>query len=41
MVGLKENAKGRQVGFLSVILKEGNEFLLAKSLKFSEVSACF
>lgn len=37
MVGLKENAKARQVGFLSGTLREGSVYLLAKWLKFFEL----
>lgn len=38
MVGQKANAKAKQVGSRSVILKDGNEFLQARWLKCSKFS---
>lgn len=38
MDGPKVNAKAKPVGSLTITLKDGNEFLLAKCPKFSENS---
>jgi hypothetical protein len=41
MDGLRVNAKGKQVGFHLVMLKEGTESLQARWQKYFEVSGWF